>query len=187
MMRVAGIDISLRNIGVCKFDLRPDGRFAPFELTLIQPPSADKRTQKQVRKNSDDLRRARFLHNGLTAAIEDCGLVIVEMPVGSQSARAMSSYGICVGILASIDKPFIEVTPQEVKLAGHGTKNATKAEMIRWAHSLYPQLNWKTRKQRGEIILTADNEHLADAIAAFHAGIQTNQFRIVQQMAKRLS
>lgn len=71
---------------------------------------------------------------------KDVNMVVVEVPVGSQSARSMASYGICIGILASITKPMIQVTPTEVKMATVGSKTASKQDMIDWATSAYLML-----------------------------------------------
>ena len=84
---------------------------------------------------------------------------------------------MCLGVLSSITKGLIQVTPTEVKLAACGKKTATKAEMITWAATLYPKVNWYSRKLHGVETLTNKNEHVADAIAAVHAGIKTEQFK----------
>ena len=88
----------------------------------------------------------------------------------------MASYGVCVGVLGAIRSlgiPLIEVTPTEVKVAFTGNKTATKEEMIAEAIKLYPQANFPN--QRGRI--TAKAEHVADAIAAIHAGVNTPMFQ----------
>lgn len=182
MIKIVGIDISLNNIGICKAVI-DDNKVVITELLLIQPPKADAVAKKQVRKNSDDLRRARWLQDNLMLAIADCQIISVEMPFGSQSARAMASYGICVGVLASVKKPMIEVTPAEVKLAGFGVKTATKQEMIVWATEKHPDANWKMRTLKGKQVLTADNEHMADAVACIYAGMKTEQFKTAIAMA----
>jgi Holliday junction resolvasome RuvABC endonuclease subunit len=138
-------------------------------------------------KNSDDIERARKLHEGLHNFIQDADLVIVEVPVGSQSARAMASYGICIGIIASIDKPLIQVTPTEVKLAACGKKTASKAEMIDWATNQFPEANWIKHKSKGEWVLGNKNEHLADAVAAIVAGVKTDTFQQMNAFFKQAS
>lgn len=128
-------------------------------------------------KDGKDLRRAQELVGAQLIAQQGRAIAIAEVPVGSQSARAMASYGICIGILASLRIPLIEVTPNEVKLAGAGVKNATKDEMIQWAMKEFPNANWLTRRLHGEVVPTDANEHLADAVGAIKAGVQTQQFR----------
>lgn len=101
----------------------------------------------------------------------------VEIPVGSQSARSMASYGICIGVVASIDKPLIQVTPAEVKLVATGSKTASKDDMIKWATEMYPEGQWLTTNKKGVVSFVNKNEHMADAIAAMHAGVKTDQFK----------
>jgi hypothetical protein len=175
-IKVAGLDPSMRNFGMVKGELDIiSSSFFPDEIELIKTNTG--KDTKTVRKNSDDLRRASEMYTKMSTFLEDVSLVFVEIPVGSQSARAMASYGMCIGVLASIQgKGLIQVTPTEVKLAACNKKTATKKEMIAWATNKYPSINWFTRKLHGVQEITGANEHIADAIAAVHAGMKTNQF-----------
>jgi Holliday junction resolvasome RuvABC endonuclease subunit len=174
----------MSNFGMVKGHLdMTSGAFFPDDIQLIET-KPDTKNKKTVRKNSDDLNRAKAIFDGMTEFIADVEIVFVEIPVGSQSARAMASYGMCIGILSSIQKSFVQVTPLEVKIAATGKKTATKAEMINWATTLYSKVNWFTRKLKGVETVTNKNEHLADAIAAIHAGCKTEQFKQMQSMHK---
>jgi Holliday junction resolvasome RuvABC endonuclease subunit len=118
------------------------------------------------------------------AAAKAAKVIFVEVPVGSQSARAMASYGICVGILGAIRAegiPLIEVPPSEVKLAFVGDKNALKQQMLEQAISLHPDANFP--RQRGRIVGKA--EYVADAIAAIHAGVNTLMFQNLMRLYER--
>lgn len=176
-MKVIGCDPSLNNFGIVHAEL--DLFTLKFEVTgmrLVQ--SEDNATKaKTVRKNSDDLRRARLLYKGFQEACAGAQFAFIEVPVGSQSARAMASYGICVGVLASCPIAMIQVTPKEVKLAGFGVATATKEEMIESAVKEYPNAPWLYRKLKNKPVLMNDNEHLADALFAIKAGIETDQFK----------
>lgn len=174
-LTVMGFDPSFRNFGMAKGFLDVDtGEFslARIHLSEIETPAKS----KVVRQNSLDLQVAQRSHKALHGFLEDVDMVFVEIPVGSQSARAMASYGICVGIIASIQKPLIQVTPTEVKMVT-GSKTASKADMINWATTEYPQAPWLTKTQKGVTSFINKNEHMADAIAAIHAGCQTDQFK----------
>ena len=175
--KVVGFDPSLRNWGISKGILSPDG-LQIHEVDLINPALS---TGKQVRQNSLDLESAKQLCAGALAAAEDADAIFVEVPVGSQSARAMASYGICVGILGALRAtgiPFFEVTPNEVKLTTVGKKTATKQEMIEWAMNAHPEANWPTYNRLGKLqVSEAKAEHMADATAAIYAGIATNEFQ----------
>jgi hypothetical protein len=95
----------------------------------------------------------------------------------------MASYGVCIGVLGSIQAlgiPIIEVTATEVKKIFTGNPNATKAEMIAQALLDYPDANFPRSKGR----VVAKTEHVADAIATIHAGIQTPAFLYIMRIMK---
>ena len=181
---VAGVDPSLNNFGLSKATVDIETKSVVLHALELVTTESDTANKKVVRKNSDDLERARKLHKGLLTFIKDVDLVVVEIPVGSQSARAMASYGICIGVLAAIDKPFIQVTPTEVKLVSVGSKTASKAQMIEWATKLYPNADWLTQKRNGTLQYISKNEHLADSVAAIHAGLFTDQMKYLSLMFK---
>jgi Holliday junction resolvasome RuvABC endonuclease subunit len=176
-MRIIGIDPSLRNFGIVQAELDPQTLdFKIGEMRLVE--SEDNATKaKTVRKNSDDLRRASILFEGMVEAVTGASFAFVEVPVGSQSARAMASYGICIGVLAACPIPIIQVTPGEVKQAATGYKTAEKSEMIAAAVKEFPEAKWLTRKVKGEVKLVNDNEHLADACYAIKAGLRSAEFK----------
>ena len=177
ILRVAGLDPSMKNFGMVKGNLDLDtGVFTDVQFKL-QETSSDNKNKKTVRKNSDDLNRARLLYISMNDFLMDADMVFVEIPVGSQSARAMASYGMCIGVLGSIDQALIQVTPAEVKMAATGNKHASKVEMIEWATKLYPEASWLTEKRKGVLRFLNKNEHLADAIGAIHAGVRTDEFK----------
>ena len=179
LLKVVGFDPSLRNWGVAKGTLD----LLTLDLTIqeVQTIKPVLPTGKQTRQNSLDLESGYQLSKAAMAAAEDAHAVFVEVPIGSQSARAMASYGICVGVLGAIranDIPFFEMTPTEVKLAGAGNKTATKQEMISWATKRHPNANWPTYRRNGVVLISeSEAEHQADAVAAIHAGIASNSFK----------
>lgn len=182
---VLGMDPSLRNWGLASavLDLS-DGVLDTPVLTLIetQDPAG-----KQVRQNSKDLHLAEQLAVGALAQARRAKAIFVEVPVGSQSARAMASYGVCVGVLGAIRAegiPLIEVTASEVKLSLTRNKNATKQDMIDAAIAWYPDANWLRYKRNGQVHLSDKNEHLADAVAAIHAGVHTPVFQNLMRLLK---
>lgn len=188
VIRVLGIDPSLNNFGIAKTSVDVDTLKVMVEsVYVIQPQKADAATKRVVRKNSDDLRRAKWLQAEMIKACEGFDLVSVEAPVGSQSARAMASYGIVIGVLSSCPLPMIEVTATEVKLAGHGTKTATKREMITWGVAKHPDANWKTINRKGVKTFSNCNEHAADGLASVYAALDTQQFKMAAAMMRRLS
>lgn len=174
-IRLVSFDPALSNLGVALL------RYNIFEQRLVLDRLHLAKTEptktKQVRKNSDDLERARILFRTMTEFSENRAFAIAEIPVGTQSARGAMSNGIALGVLAGCPVPLIQVTPTEAKLAGPGIKTATKQEMIEWAIDKYPHKDWLMRKSKGQLVPIADNEHLADAVAIAEAGIKTDQFK----------
>lgn len=177
-LKVVGIDPSIRNSGIAIGRvLLPSLEIQIDDIVLA---ATDSQHGKQVRKNSDDLRRAQEIVTQLEKACEGAAFAITEVPTGAQSARAAWMLGMSVGILASLKVmrvPLIQVQPSETKIASIGKKTASKAEIIEWAVAKYPDAPWLRYKRHGEMLLTDSNEHLADAIAVMHAGILTNEFQ----------
>lgn len=183
-VKLVGIDPALNNLGLAQATL--DLETMDLHIDNLALPQTGSENGKTVRKNSDDIRRAKILYDGMIEACKGASFAIAEVPVGSQSSRAMASYGICVGVLAACPIPLIQVTPSEVKLAAIGEKNASKIEMIEWAMDKYPYANWVMRKSKGIMVAQNCNEHLADAIAAIEAGLKTEQFKAAIAMMRGL-
>lgn len=183
-LKLVGMDPSLRNwgIAIAELDLKTN-KLRVDKLELIQPILSN---NKQLRVNSRDLEAATQLFKGAINAIVGADAIFVEVPVGSQSSRAMASYGICIGVLGALqitDTPIYEVTPTEVKLAGPGIKTATKDQMISWAVTRHPEANWPTKVRYGKTMIAANKaEHQADAIAAIYAGMESNIFKQLLSM-----
>lgn len=176
------MDPSLSHWGIASSELDLTTGF--LDTPVLEVVEPEKLTHKQVRQNSTDLFVADQLAVQALAAARAAKVVFVEVPVGSQSARAMASYGVCVGILGAIRAEgiqLIEVTANEVKSAFTGCKNATKQQMVETALDRYPDANFPRYKKngkgfkKGEVMSTA--EHVADAIGAIHAGVNTPMFQ----------
>lgn len=180
-LTVLGMDPSLNNWGLAvgTYDLASK-QLDILELQVTQP---DIPEGKQVRNNSKDLARAEQLSLAVRAICHDYAIqaTFVEVPTGSQTARAMASYGVCVGILGDLRAtgyPFYEVTPLEVKKVATGRTTATKREMIQWAYDQHPSAPWPFQTKKGvTTIIESKAEHMADAVAAIHAGIRLPQFQ----------
>ena len=179
----------MRNWGMAVADLDlGSGLLDVPTLSIIQP--RDEKS-KQVRKNSKDLALAKQLFEGAYNTAKSCKVVFVEVPVGSQSARAMASYGVCVGVLGSLAGlgiTIIEVSPEENKKALTGIKYATKEAMISAAMAEYPTANWPRQERNGATFkkgdLKAEAEHVADAIGAIHAGCATPTFQTLLKLLR---
>jgi len=172
---VAGLDPAFKNWGIARAWL--DVETLDIEVSRLRLVQTEKRSGKDVRVNSDDLRRARELREAMLEETSDCAVIFAEIPSGSQSARSNMGFGIAIGVIAGAPVNVIQVQPLEAKIAAVGKKTASKDDMIAWAVDNYPHSDWLTRKLKGEIRYTNDNEHLADALAIIRAGIKSEQFR----------
>lgn len=179
LIRVLGLDPSLRNWGVSAgLYCTETNKIIIKSLEVI---CAVLPTGKQVRQNSLDLETAYQICSGTQKYLAQAQAVFVEVPHGSQSARSMASYGICVGVLGSFrsqGKSFFELNANEVKMATYGTKTATKDQMIDWAMSAHPEAPWPMQTvKKVESVIKGKAEHMADATAAIHAGVTSNLFK----------
>lgn len=175
IIKVVAFDPSMTNWGVCKASVCLEtSRIVIDGLVLIQTKSESK---KGVIKQSDDIRRAKEVRHGMMAACIGRAIAISEIPFMNPGSYASANFnaGLVTGVLASCPVPLIQVFPRDVKLVT-GDKNADKDDMMAWAFEKYPDAPWITRKLKGKAVRTKANEHLADAVAALHAGIETQQF-----------
>lgn len=179
LIKVVGFDPSLSNWGIAVGTL--DVQSKDVIITSLDVVKTTVSTEKSVRKNSIDLDRAEQLIKGAQAVLQGAQAVFVEVPVGSQTARAMASYGVCIGILAALrvaGTPFFIISPDEVKKATGGKSTASKADMIKWAMTKYPDAGWPMLTQLGiSSVIASKAEHMADAVACIHAGVNSQQFK----------
>lgn len=179
-IKVLGIDPALSNFGFAKGTLVLGEALKPIALNITETrlvetkPTKVKSTSKRV----DDLDRAKLHADALKELANDVNAIFVEMPVGSQTARAMASYGICIGIFSMLDKPIYIISASDSKIAATNNKNATKAEMIKWAYSHFPNVDWFKGNK---------DEHVADAIAAIVSGASSNEFKQHMLLSKEIA
>lgn len=186
ILQVVGFDPSLRHWGIAKGAYDTVAETLTISALTVSEPVIPK--GKQIRQNSKDLEAAQQHTAAAVAASQGANAIFVEVPVGSQSARAMAGYALCVGVLGALRAGginFYEVTPTEVKVIATRTKTASKAEMILWAVTTHPEAPWPYYKEKGQLIMSeAKAEHMADAIAAIYAGIASNPFKQTMALMK---
>ncbi len=182
---IVGLDPSMSNFGLNHgwYDL-DTGVIEIEGFVLVETKKASAKT---IRVNSDDLRRAGEIVKRIKPYIEQAAIVFAELPVGSQSSRGQTNYGICLGILAAIEKPLIQVTPNEIKKMVGGKLTTSKQEVIDWAVERHPDAPWLTQKRKGEQVLLSKNEHLADSVAAIYAGMDTDAFKQLTDSIKAVA
>ena len=174
-IKVVGFDPSLRNWGISIGNYDTVSKRLIIEKVDVTQPVLS--TNKQVRTNSLDLESSKQLAEAAIEACKGARAIFVEVPVGSQSARAMASYGICVGVLGTLRAmgiPFFEVSPSEVKLVSVGKATATKKDMINWMIKSHPEALLPLHNGK---VIESKAEHMADATAAIHAGVESTLFK----------
>lgn len=174
---VVGIDPAFSNVGFALGNIDIESNSVTMtDVTLIRTKS-DKTWEG--RKSADDLRRAQEIHDQLHAIINQTGAeyAFIEIPQGTQSARAAWSLGIVLGLIASINIPIIQVSARDVKIRVTGNPKATKREMIDWAMKRHPDVGWAVRKSKGELVSNDGmNEHMADACAVIECGLNSDEW-----------
>ncbi|WP_323016371.1 hypothetical protein [Castellaniella sp.] len=185
-IKVVGVDPSTSNFGIAlaAVDIET-GEFDVEDLILI---CTEPETKKGVRKDSDDLRRAKIVHDGFIAACEGRSFVMAEIPYCDPRGYAGANFnsGLVTGVLAGCPLPLIQVFPQESKQLFVGSRHAAKEEMIEEAMRRFPTAPWLMRKLKGRMVPTKANEHLSDAVAAINAGIKSTQFQEAIAMFKAM-
>jgi hypothetical protein len=175
---VMGLDPSLSNLGAVKLkvtlDLNDKCKVTAFKYLSMELSETKPAAKKISNKNVEDLERAHVHKKFLKRMLQDVDFCFVELPTGSQSARAMASYGICIGLFAWVEVPYFVLTPTELKLAACNKRTASKEEMMSWAFKQLPEADWIKGSTK---IALKKNEHLADALAAIVAGLTSTVFK----------
>lgn len=179
---LVGFDPALANWGTARVLLDIDTMELEIESLVLTV--TDKLASKQVRKNSDDLRRAQEIRGAMALGCTDRMYAFAEIPSGAQDANASRAFGIAVGVMASCPIPLIQVQNFEAKLAAVGTKTASKQEMIEWATEKWPDAPWLRARGAANGKFTNANEHLADAMAIITAGVRTTEFAPILQFIR---
>ena len=182
-LKVVGFDPSLRSWGIAIGSVPIDTGIMTIDhldtvKTFPQPKGGS------VRASTWDIQTAYELFAGVFDIAKDADIICVEVPTGSQDAKAALGRGICLGVLGSLfSNKLVLVTPQSVKKI-IGKKDATKAESVDLAVQKHPEAPWP--RHRGKVSVTKA-EHCADAIHAIYAGAQTKEFRQLIQDFKNAS
>lgn len=186
-IRILGCDPSFSNWGMAGGEYNPVTRSLHIHWLDVIQPVIEK--SKQTRQNSIDLQRAKQLSKGFIDRIKTVDVITAEVPHGSQSARAMASYGVCIGILGTVANtrvPLIEVNALETRKVITGKKEATKAQAIAWAMAKHPEAPWPTKTVKGVTsVIDSKAEHMADAIAAIYAAMETDTFKTMAMLASK--
>ena len=166
-LKVVGLDPSLRNFGVVKCLVHPNDHIDIIDMCVIHSV-----VEKHQYNNIADLKSITPMITPLWEAVEDADLIFAELPVGSQSARAMVSYAVCVTLVALLisQGKSVIITRQSQRNKLVGIKQVTKKDMIDWFNTRFPS-NPLFKKLKA-----AEREHVADAAASVVIGIQMLEY-----------
>jgi len=174
-VKVTGFDPSLRNWGIAYGTYDTETAQLVIRDVRVVCPVLTKKS-KTVKQNSLDVLASKQLFTVASDYAEQSHIIFAEIPIGSQSSRAMCSYGVCTGILGAISaiyRPVVELTPRQVKEASVGDPEASKEDMVAWAVSKHPEANWPIHNLKGKrVVTTSKAEHIADAVATIYAGLK---------------
>jgi Holliday junction resolvasome RuvABC endonuclease subunit len=159
-LKLVGIDAALNNQGVVV------AYYGGKQLKITKIAHLSYPRNPKLTKSRADVIRIKLISNDLRKLIRGADYVMAELVSGSRSASGAWALGAAMGILASLPCDIIWVTPLEVKKAT-GNPKATKKDMIVWATTKYPNLDWPTYNGR----IRASAEHVCDAIGVIHAAL----------------
>ena len=199
IIRALGIDPGFANCAFCLAEIDVEKvTVMPKHLDIVRTSKASKADidntpvelmtggKKELLSSYDDFRRLRIITSKIQLLEEKVDVVISEMPTtGAKNHNAAKALAYALALVSTCRKPIVQVTPSMVKELTVGDRNATKEEMISWAVEQHPALNWVKRGGK----LVGWNEHMADALAAIYAGIQTEQFErfVVQFLQQKVA
>ncbi len=164
-MIVLGIDAGFTATGLCAIDLQHD-RITASACIRTQKTSA----KRAVRVADDDAERCTYLAREIAAFLHKTmpQVVVVELPSGgAQGARANRAMGMSTGIVSAVlaltGYPVEWVTPQAVKKAAAGRRDASKQAV---EQSVRQRFQWPD----GTMPKTAvERSHICDAAASVMA------------------
>lgn len=186
---ILGIDPGLRHTGyaVAEVDLKARVLGRVLTLGTFETLPINERT---VRKTSDHLNRARAHASHLLGLIDrhDVQAIAFEIVTLTPYKHPTLSFGIMTGIVATLQRPVLEVLPKEVKRVG----GPTKRDVIAWALTRTKRqrnLPWPVSSKKNALGLSyrgksvaLEAEHPADALAAIEAALRTPQFELAATM-----
>lgn len=163
-----------------------------------------KTTKKLLRTADDDVQRITYITEKLSSVIHHYNIkgILAELPPsGGQSAAAVKGLSMAVALstalFTELGIPVEWATPEEVKRALTGAKNASKEDMMKSACCLhdwkimYKKVYTKSTKKLlrtdsifhllGKTMGKSQFEHIADACGAFEALKHSNTARIYLQ------
>lgn len=179
-MRNWGMVIGVYDVETCKLTLESNALVTTSHCKDLPLP-----------KNLKDVAASQVLYKENKTYLLGVDIIVAEIPIGSKSASAMISYGLCIGVLGSLAQnniPLVRVTPQAVKRI-IGNAEASKHDVMQWVLENHPEIVPPTRTMKNgkTQVITTKFEHIADAVVAIHAALATTEFHNIVKNIRNVS
>ncbi len=183
-VHVVGVDPGLAHTGLVVARLKPGGFEVVWEndkplLWCLETEKSNKKLA--VRASDDNTRRAREMFKPLYQAMSylEPKVIVAEAMSFPRNSSASHKLGISWGIIVTMscffELPIVQVSPQQIKKAVCGKRDASKEEIqnaLSAKHKIPLELFTKDRR-----------EHPFDAIGALEASMDSEVIRVARSMA----
>lgn len=182
-MIVLGLDPGFRRFGWCIVEVSATHERL-IDLGVWKTEKSGKKLG--VRKSSDNHRRGQLLGRDLLALIEQHRPAVITAEAISfvRSAAVMAQIGRVWGLLdlacVERDLPLLEVSPQDLKHAVCGRKDASKADV---QAALDARFGGRVAELLHPIRAKGDHEHPVDAVGSVVACLDSDVMRMGRRAA----
>ena len=185
---VLGIDPGFASVGYVVVNIASEN-LTPVKMGLIETvKSANKRN---VRASEDNLERAKEIADALQKLIKDYNirLICAETMSYPRNSGAAAKMAMCWGVIAALAHqhsiPVTQASPQEVKKAVCGKKDASKEEVQAAVAARFPVVAAHDKDGDGILnVAKSKQEHPYDALAVVVACSTSEVFLFARRMAK---
>jgi crossover junction endodeoxyribonuclease RuvC len=177
-----GVDPGLRNLGTALVELLPKGEMfleMDWFCTLESP------KKLKILSTSDNVRRVKEVASFLGEKIQRGTMIAIcaESMSFPRNASSSAKIGMCWGVLGAFsdyfDVPIIQASPQEIKKAVCGIRNASKEDI---QNALNVRYQKDSIVSKAKTIAKTNREHPYDALASIVACLESETI----QMARKL-
>lgn len=181
---VLGLDTGFSNIGWTVGRMRP-GSSMCFDIVDMGHIETKKTSRKKnVRQADDIVERGRKIAQHLEGIFEkhQPKVVCAESISWVRSSPTMCKIGICFGVLATLsavrDLPFLQATPNEIKMAVSGKKSASKEAVQDLLDTMFGQVPAMFLGN----LPKSKREHPYDSLGAIVACWESDPMRMARQV-----
>lgn len=184
---ILGIDPGFASVGYAVVAMGAEpAQDSPIKMGVIRTQKAD--GKRKVRASEDNLERAKEISKELQTILTlyPASLICAETMSYPRNSAAAAKMAICWGVLAAIAQQrgiaLTQASPQEVKKAVCGKKDASKEDVKVALDSMFPSMLTGTLGLCSKIPASVQ-EHPYDALAAVIACRDSEVFLLARRMA----